>query len=131
MGKFTNIVPALKCRRTNGKFALLLIISILFFSSCHNQQGATEEVVTSNSCENLIGQWEGGRKNSWGNYKTVIIKMENNNYIVTIQGTGVDGDYTAICQDGKLKVSGIPMTSEVFLSIDAFYLLGIKFHKVN
>jgi len=124
-------VQAMKCCLTNVKFALLLFISILFFSSCHNQQSDTEEVVTSNSCENLIGQWEGGKKNSWGKYKTVIIKMENNNYIITIQGTGVDGDYTAICQDGKLKVSGIPMTSEVLLSTDAFYLLGIKFHKVN
>lgn len=145
MGKFRNhttntnimknqnqFVQAMKCCLTNGKFALLLISSIFLFTFCHNRQGATEEVVTSNSCESLIGNWESEKMNLYGKYPTVKIKVENGTNIVTINGIFVaNGDYTAMCQDGKLKVSGIPGANEVLLSADAFYMFGQKFHKVN
>ena len=63
MGKFTNNVPALKCRRTNGKFALLLFSSILIFTSCGNS-------LSRSKAEQLIKDF----------YKPPVIQAYDYNY---------------------------------------------------
>jgi len=54
MGKFKNIVPALKCRRTNGKFALLLFISMFSIHYSYSQN-----VVTNSNGEKIILNTDG------------------------------------------------------------------------
>lgn len=65
MKKQNQIVQAMKCCLTNGKFALLLFINIFLFSSCNqsgsqNSESVSDQVsnlISSSPCDKFIGKY--------------------------------------------------------------------------
>ena len=121
----------MKCRRINEKFALLLFISILLFTSCKEREKAESETndgqainTAISSCEDKVGKYS---VVATPTFESVIEKRDEQNYVLTLKMGILNPKFQGKCENSKLvfKVDG----TDVEIIGNSFIAFGFEFIK--